>query len=423
MFFCTQLLWWSLFATPSYSVLLSQVEQLYTDKFTGYNRKLMPVLDQSDTTIVSMHIQLISINSFDHVSGELDLTMLFAMTWIEERITWDPTAYGGQTSLLVDAADLWRPQIYILQSIGTIQNIGDISLKPRVYYNGTVVWNPGSVIKVGCTVDVTYFPFDTQTCSITFGAWSQLNSELELKSTIPYVDTGLFNLNSQWFLSDESYVQGIKSTSFPPTINMQLVLKRNPLFYVVYIVIPLGLLGMVNNLVFMLPDTSGERMSVAVTVFLSFIVYLQMINSNVPESSNPMAYIYYYVLFLLIHSSLSFFLCIMSLRIHGRCDTVPQKLQTIIRFLLCGCFHWKISPKHANRNSSNVIEAMEADNISFKTHEMVDKEIDQNLQNQHEVTWKTVGDWFDRFIGICLFLIFAIFTTVSIMRVYTNTGL
>jgi len=423
MFFCTQLLWWSLFATPSYSVLLSQVEQLYTDKFTGYNRKLMPVLDQSDTTIVSMHIQLISINSFDHVSGELDLTMLFAMTWIEERITWDPTAYGGQTSLLVDAADLWRPQIYILQSIGTIQNIGDISLKPRVYYNGTVVWNPGSVIKVGCTVDVTYFPFDTQTCSITFGAWSQLNSELELKSTIPYVDTGLFNLNSQWFLSDESYVLGIKSTSFPPTINMQLVLKRNPLFYVVYIVIPLGLLGMVNNLVFMLPDTSGERMSVAVTVFLSFIVYLQMINSNVPESSNPMAYIYYYVLFLLIHSSLSFFLCIMSLRIHGRCDTVPQKLQTIIRFLLCGCFHWKISPKHANRNSSNVIEAMEADNISFKTHEMVDKEIDQNLQNQHEVTWKTVGDWFDRFIGICLFLIFAIFTTVSIMRVYTNTGL
>jgi len=55
------------------------------------------------------------------------------------------------------------------------------------------------------------------------------NSELELKSTIPYVDTGLFNLHFQWFLSDESYIQSIKSTSFPLTINMQLVL-----FYVVY---------------------------------------------------------------------------------------------------------------------------------------------------------------------------------------------
>jgi len=66
---------------------------------------------------------------------------------------------------------------------------------------------------------------------------------------------------------------------------------------------------------------------------------------------------------------------------------------------------------------------MEADNISFKTHEMVNKETDQNLKNLHEVTWKTVGDWFDRFIGSGLFLIFAIFTTVSLMRVYTNTGL
>jgi len=119
----------------------------------------------------------------------------------------------------------------------------------------------------------------------------KLNSELELKATIPYVDTGLFNLNYQWFLSNESYVQSIKSSSFPPTINMQLVLERQPLFYVVYIIIPLVLLRMVNNLVVMLPDTSGERMSVAVTVFLSFIVYLQLINSNVPESLNPMAYI------------------------------------------------------------------------------------------------------------------------------------
>ena len=386
---------------------------------------MLPVLYRSDKTTISIYIQLISINTFDQVSGELDLTVLFQMTWIEERITWDPTTYGGQTSLLVDVTDLWRPQIYIQQSFGTLQNIGNNSHMPRLYYNGTVVWNPGSVIKVGCTVDVTYFPFDTQTCTITFGASHYLNSELELKSMVSHVDTRLFSVNTQWLVNDQSTLTTVAATDrpVPSWINLQLVLERQSVFYVVYIIIPLGLLGVVNNLVFMLPDTSGERMSVTVTVFLSFIVYLQMINANVPESSNPMASLYYYVLFLLVHSSVTLFLCIMSLRIHSRHDAVPQQLQGVVRFLLCG-FFWrrKLSPTHSSTILIKETHGMGAEDESLEPRELVENDIDKNLNCRHEITWKNVGDYYDRFFGVGLFLIFVIVTLNSFIRIYTNTG-
>lgn len=33
-----------------------------------------------------------------------------------------------------------------------------------LFYNGTVFWMPPSYVKSSCKVDVTYFPFDDQTC-------------------------------------------------------------------------------------------------------------------------------------------------------------------------------------------------------------------------------------------------------------------
>ena len=45
-------------------------------------------------------------------------------------------------------------------------------------YDGTVTWDPPGVYTVGCDVDITYYPFDTQDCYISKyqGLLSLLNS-------------------------------------------------------------------------------------------------------------------------------------------------------------------------------------------------------------------------------------------------------
>jgi len=401
---------------PISCAVLSDVEKLHMDIFTGYNKKILPGINQSDVTNISMKFRIVSINRFDEVSGELDVTMVFSMVWTEKRLTWDPALYGNKETLLVAAEDIWLPHIYLLQSFGTVQNIGNNLYMPRLYSNGTVVWSPGSVLKVSCTVDVTYFPFDKQSCTITFSAWQYERSEVDFELLSSSLDTSFYSKNTQWILSNETTVWGLNIPAAPPTVNIDLVLLRQSQFYVIYIIVPLVILGGVNNLVFIMPDTSGERMSVAITVFLSFIVFLQMINDNVPESSSPMAFIFFYVLFLLFYSSFTLFLCILSLRIHGQRGTVPEKLQSFIRSVRRGFLKRKIAPKQQIASDTQQ-EAMELNDVDQPSNE---KTVDSQAYNENEITWKDVGDTYDNMIGKVLFFIYFIASMCIFVRMYLN---
>ncbi|WAR25860.1 DIAC-like protein [Mya arenaria] len=150
-----------------------------------------------------------------------------------------------------------------------------------------------------------------------------------------------------------------------------------------------------------MPVASGERMSVAITTFLSFIVYLEMINENVPPSSSPMAYLYFYVLFLLVYSSMTMFLCIVSMIIHDKQGPVPETLKTIViylRFWCCRKSHRtdlrlrKVSPDEHNANVKNFPEFSETENLPDV--------MSTDTDNVPAVTWTVVGETHLRIVFI-----------------------
>jgi len=59
----------------------------------------------------------------------------------------------------------------------------------EVTFEGEVFWVPHKVHKVPCKIDVTYFPYDIQTCSMMFGSWMYDNSQLSLFPTTQAVNT------------------------------------------------------------------------------------------------------------------------------------------------------------------------------------------------------------------------------------------
>ena len=44
--------------------------------------------------------------------------------------------------------------------------------KAMVSHDGNVFWPPPTKLRSTCPVDVTYFPFDDQTCVLKLGSWT-----------------------------------------------------------------------------------------------------------------------------------------------------------------------------------------------------------------------------------------------------------
>ncbi|KAK0048071.1 neuronal acetylcholine receptor subunit beta-4, partial [Biomphalaria pfeifferi] len=66
-------------------------------------------------------------------------------------------------------------------------------------------------------------------------------------------------------------------------------LMRKRTFYVLNTIIPVVMLSLLNVLVFLLPASSGEKMALAVTVLLSFTVYLSIISEVMPKTSESIS--------------------------------------------------------------------------------------------------------------------------------------
>ncbi|XP_060588584.1 neuronal acetylcholine receptor subunit alpha-5-like [Ruditapes philippinarum] len=394
----------------------TQVRSLHDSLFKNYNRKLFPLLDHNDTVKIACTVGIVSINNFNELSGEIEITMLFYMQWSDERLSWTPSEFGGKSNLLIPPKDVWHPQLFVLQSFDRIQEITNVSMLMRLLSSGKIIWNPGNVLKLVCSVDVTYFPFDTQDCYVTISGWAYTNEEVLFYTTESMINKDFLSQNSQWIISSATVENrsAVVAPSFPPSLNIRISLKRRSDFFVVYIIVPMMFLSCMNNLVFIMPANSGERTSVAITTFLSFIVFMQMINSTVPQSSDPMAYIYFYVLFLLIYSSVILFLCILSLRIHDRDAPVPSAIVKLVYVLRCWWLkRKKIAVVKPERKMSSVSEEIE----------MKHNKINENTEKENEtpsVTWKTVGKTFDLYCFLILYFIFIVMTANTFSNLYYN---
>lgn len=68
--------------------------------------------------------------------------------------------------------------------------------------------------------------------------------------------------------------------------NYTIVMRRKTLFYTVNLIMPCFLISILSMVVFYLPATAGEKITMSVSIFLALIVFLQVLVSNLlPPSS------------------------------------------------------------------------------------------------------------------------------------------
>uniref|UniRef100_A0A1I8FQE3 Neur_chan_LBD domain-containing protein n=1 Tax=Macrostomum lignano TaxID=282301 RepID=A0A1I8FQE3_9PLAT len=94
--------------------------------------------------------------------------------WYDSKLTWDPDAYHGVSTLYIPSEDIWLPDIVLYKQVTLMTKAG-------LQSTGKVLWEPPAIYKSSCQIDVEFFPFDSQNCTMKFGSWTYDGLQVDLR--------------------------------------------------------------------------------------------------------------------------------------------------------------------------------------------------------------------------------------------------
>ncbi|XP_060895341.1 neuronal acetylcholine receptor subunit alpha-3 isoform X2 [Labrus mixtus] len=322
------------FVLPTFSLLLCLLpgsftsdgeHKLFSVIFSRYNQYIRPVENVSDPVIVQF---------------EVSMSQLVKVIWNDYKLRWNPKDYAGVEFIRVPSNRIWKPDIVLYNNaVGDFQV--DDKTKALLRYNGDVTWIPPAIFKSSCKIDVTYFPFDYQNCTMKFGSWTYDKAKIDLVLIGSTINLKDFWESGQWNIIDApGYKHDIKYNcceEIYTDITYSLYIRRLPLFYTINMIIPCLLISFLTVLVFYLPSDCGEKVTLCISVLLSLTVFLLVITETIPSTSLVIPLIGEYLLFTMIFVTLSIVITVFVLNVHYRTpktNTMPCWVRTVFLGLL-----------------------------------------------------------------------------------------
>ncbi|XP_016286325.1 acetylcholine receptor subunit beta isoform X2 [Monodelphis domestica] len=269
---------------------------------------------------------------------ELITKVYVDLAWTDYRLSWNPAEHEGIDSLRIASDSVWLPDVVLMNN-----NDGnfDVSLNIHVLVtsDGSVHWLPPAVYRSSCSIQVTYFPFDWQNCTMVFSSYSYDSTQVSLSPGLGldgqqrneiYIHGGNYIENGQWEiihkssrLNGPSGGQGGKEGE-RHDVTFYLIIRRKPLFYLVNVIIPCVLITLLAIFVFYLPPDAGEKMTLSIFALLTLTVFLLLLASKIPETSLAVPIIVKYLMFTMILVTFSVILSVVVLNLHHRSPHTHQ---------------------------------------------------------------------------------------------------
>ena len=184
----------------------------------------------------------------------------------------------------------------------------DVNFRVNISSDGFVLWIPFLSITTSCVMDMTYFPFDKQSCSIQFTTWMYGSQKIQYFLLKDYVNLDYYSTNGVWSLV--SLNASVSTTDKLPIVEIKFVLSRQPRYFILNIIIPTICLSVLSVFVFLIQPQAGEKVSVSVAILMSYSVILLMISDNIPRSDKLPIVSKYYVKLYNTHAIIHLYNCV-----------------------------------------------------------------------------------------------------------------
>jgi len=269
--------------------------RLFEDLFiyNKYDNSVRPVKNKTRPVQVYLDVALVQLVDLDDGAQVMETNIWIRLKWKSELLVWNASQYDGVTSIVVDKMYPWKPDIVLYNNAENGKHMGSITeflTRIEVRHDGLNTWYIPAILKSSCGTDVTYFPFDTQLCTLKFGSWTYLSHEINLTKLRPTMDLSAYLKSSSFHLRSANAVRNEKyypCCEHPfVDITYELVLDRQPGFHFYNVILPSLIITAFAVMNFLLPDLIGERVGLMFDCFLAITFTSMMVKDMMPVSSD-----------------------------------------------------------------------------------------------------------------------------------------
>uniref|UniRef100_A0A914VJZ7 Neurotransmitter-gated ion-channel ligand-binding domain-containing protein n=1 Tax=Plectus sambesii TaxID=2011161 RepID=A0A914VJZ7_9BILA len=242
----------------------THANRLMRDLFANYNKDVRPVFNYSDTVNITMHLWFKQVLKVDEIDQILTIYCWTEEFWNDQFLRWDPQDYGGLTVIHLPIDKVWRPDILVYNNADMNVRENELSTNAVLNYTGGVLLFRAVITKITCNLDMTYFPFDKQVCSMMFASWSYDGGKVTIKPKGTKNNLEYYIENTEWKLENFGFKANEKYYDCCPEpyydVTYSFVLERNPSYYILNLIIPSVFITIVTMVGFFTPYSStGEN--------------------------------------------------------------------------------------------------------------------------------------------------------------------
>lgn len=320
--------------------------QIRASLLTNHDKTVLPILGNSSLE-VSFGMKISRLVEVDNKEQVMVLDTWVIQRWNNEFLQWKAEDFGGMRRVQFLPSEIWVPDISLFNNGdegvtlagGRTKFVTEISVDNE----GNCVWSGPATFKANCDLVINEWPLDSQSCELGFGSFSYGIDKMNLKLfkdtkgggqfTNRFVSSGdwdITGIDTKVDITDHGDCCPFEFSEIVYTLQM----SRKPLYHLFYLTLPSSLLMILALTSFLIPVESGERIGFVTTILLAMIVFLLLIPSFLPETSDGVPMLGVGLQATMVIISLILFANIFVLKMFFMEGTPPKSVQNI--FLCCG---------------------------------------------------------------------------------------
>ncbi|XP_031567059.1 acetylcholine receptor subunit alpha-like isoform X2 [Actinia tenebrosa] len=318
--------------------------KLVKDLFlSGYNKNVRPVEDKNLPVEVKFGIAYTQIVDLIEKDQVLESNIWVRMKWQNHLLKWNYSEYGGIKAINITPLLMWLPDIVLHNNAeenlpsGTLDQF---KTKVQLNYKGECTWYAPTILRSGCNIDITYFPFDDQLCELKFGSWTFNGLQVNIVQMTDEADLNFYMKSSEFqLISAKAKRNVVRYSCCPepyPDVTFYLHLRRKPGFFLYNIIIPCLVITSLAVLTFLLPPEIGERVTLVIESFLALSFVILMVSSSVPVTSDNTPLIMKFLLISMCQIGCALIANCISLNLYKK-EEMPQWVRVVFLHYLARC--------------------------------------------------------------------------------------